>query len=73
MGRAKMTEQESIWRAEEDARVLAEYQAIVNDKDRLTKAKAIAKKEANNLTKRALDMKKVSKIGGMPNVKKKIN
>lgn len=41
------------WQAEADARTLANYQEILNDKVRLRRATVQAKKEAANLTKRA--------------------
>ena len=48
------------WQAEFDARTMAEYQAIVNDKSRMKRAIAEAKRQADDLTKRANAMKQVS-------------
>lgn len=45
------------WQAEEDARTLARYQEIMNDSKRKSAALSQAKKEAENLQKRADAMK----------------
>ena len=54
---------ESDWQAEEDARVLAEYQGILDDKKRMKKAVAVAKKRAAEMQKLADAMSKVSNLG----------
>ena len=48
------------WQAECDARTMAEYQAIMNDKSRMKMAMAEAKRQANALEKQANAMKQVS-------------
>ena len=57
---AKITKSELDWRAEDDARVLAQYQEILLDKARLSRAKKAATKEVKNLSNRLQIMKKVS-------------
>lgn len=57
---AKISKEELDWRAEDDARVLAQYQEILLDKARLSRAKKAATKEVNNLSNRLQIMKKVS-------------
>ena len=57
---AKINKSELDWRAEDDARVLAQYQEILLDKARLSRAKKAATKEVTNLSNRLQIMKKVS-------------
>jgi len=57
---AKISKSELDWRAEDDARVLAQYQEILLDKARLSRAKKAATKEVTNLSNRLQIMKKVS-------------
>ena len=57
---AKINKSELDWRAEDDARVLAQYQEILLDKARLSRAKKAATKEVANLSNRLQIMKKVS-------------
>ena len=57
---AKISKEELDWRAEDDARVLAQYQEILLDKARLSRAKKAATKEVANLSNRLRIMKKVS-------------
>lgn len=57
---AKISKSELDWRAEDDARVLAQYQEILLDKARLSRAKKAATKEVANLSNRLQIMKKVS-------------
>lgn len=57
---AKISKEELDWRAEDDARVLAQYQEILLDKARLSRAKKAATKEVTNLSNRLQIMKKVS-------------
>lgn len=61
--------QEQIWQAEEDARTMANYQEILNDKGRLGRAIKVAKKQATDLNKRANAMQSVAtfKNGGKMN------
>lgn len=56
----KINKSELDWRAEDDARVLAQYQEILLDKARLSRAKKAATKEVANLSNRLQIMKKVS-------------
>lgn len=56
----KISKEELDWRAEDDARVLAQYQEILLDKARLSRAKKAATKEVANLSNRLQIMKKVS-------------
>ena len=57
---AKISKEELVWRAEDDARILAQYQEILLDKARLSRAKKAATKEVTNLSNRLQIMKKVS-------------
>ena len=57
---AKITKEELDWRAKDDARILAQYQEILLDKARLSRAKKAATKEVANLSNRLQIMKKVS-------------
>lgn len=56
----KISKEELDWRAEDDARILAQYQEILLDKARLSRAKKAATKEVTNLSNRLQIMKKVS-------------
>ena len=56
----KINKSELDWRAEDDARVLAQYQEILLDKARFSRAKKAATKEVANLSNRLQIMKKVS-------------
>lgn len=57
---ARISKQELEWRAQDDARILAQYQEILLDKARLKNAQMAAKKEVDNLNKRLQVMKKVT-------------
>lgn len=57
---AKIKSIEKEWQIEEDARTLARYQEIMNDSKRKVAAMNKAKKEAENLQKRADAMKLAS-------------
>ena len=71
---AKITKEELDWRAQDDARILSQYQEILLDKARLNGATKAAHKEVDNLNKRLAVMKKVTTIkttkGGKSNDKK---
>ena len=54
-----MTSNDKKWQAESDARVMAEYQAIVESKSRMMAAKKAATAMAKDLTTRANQMSKV--------------
>ena len=64
----KMTKEERIerlrWQAEDDAMTMARYQEIINDKARMNRAVKEAKRQANDLQKRANNMKKVGGKNG---------
>lgn len=49
--------EELRWQAESDARTMAQYQEIMSDKARMSRAIKAAQVEANNLEKRASAMK----------------
>lgn len=55
---AKVNSDMKKWQAEEDARTLAAYQEIMEDKQRRSAAMKKAKEEASRLEKRANAMKK---------------
>lgn len=61
--------QEQRWQAEDDARTMANYQEILDDKGRLGRAIKVAKKQATDLNKRANAMQSVAtfKNGGKMN------
>lgn len=56
----KISKEELEWRAQDDARILAQYHEIISDKARLSKAKTAASKEVKNLNDRLKVMKKVT-------------
>lgn len=60
----KMTKEERArelkWRAEDDARIMAQYQEIMRDKSRMNRAVKEATRQANDLQKRANVMKSVA-------------
>lgn len=57
---AKINKEKLEWRAQDDARILAQYQEILSDKSRLSRAKKAASKEVKNLNNRLKIMQKVS-------------
>lgn len=54
-------QRELEWQAEDDARTMARYQEIINDKLRVTRAVKVARKQAQDLQKRTNTMQKVAK------------
>ena len=58
---AAISRNEQKWQAESDARTMAEYQQIINDKARMGRAIRVAKTQAADLTKRATAMQNVAK------------
>jgi hypothetical protein len=60
----KMTKEEKArelkWRAEDDARIMAQYEEIMQDKARMNRAVKEAQSQANDLQKRANTMKNVA-------------
>ena len=59
---AKMTKQDQQWQAESDARTMAQYQEILSDKARMSRAIKEANKQANELSKRASAMQNAAKM-----------
>lgn len=57
----RMTEEQKRWQREDDAMTLARYQELLNDKARLNAAKKEAKKQAEELSKRATMLNKASR------------
>ena len=68
MANRKMTEDELKWQAESDARIIEQYNEIINDKFRLDRAMKAAKKQEENLTERANALSK--SITGIKSSKK---
>lgn len=64
-------QRELQWQAEDDARTMARYQEIMNDKNRMNRAVKVAKKQADDLQKRTNIMKKVAKTTKKDDNKKK--
>lgn len=58
----KMSAQEIRWQAESDAGTMARYQEIMQDKARMNRAMKEAKRQANDLNKRAAAMNKAATI-----------
>ena len=58
------------WRAEDDARIMAQYQDIMKDKARMDRAVKVARKQAKDLQDRADTMKRVAKTNKKNNKKK---
>ena len=58
----KMTKQDQQWQAESDARTMAQYQEILSDKARMSRAIKEANKQANELSKRANAMQSAAKM-----------
>jgi hypothetical protein len=54
---SKLSKQYLQWQAEGDARVMAQYQEIMQDKQRMNRAVKEANKQAQDLTKRANAMR----------------
>lgn len=59
----KISKEDQKWQAECDARTMAQYQEILNDKTRMSRAIKVAQQQAKDLTKRAAAMQSVSKMG----------
>lgn len=62
MSDAQIKKQEEQWQAESDARMLAQYQELLDDKPRLRRALEQAKKEEERLSKRAAAMARATKM-----------
>lgn len=66
--------QEQQWQAQDDARVMAQYQEIINDRSRMSRAIKEANKQAADLSKRANVLKSAANtkaLGGKVSRKKK--
>ena len=50
------------WQAEDDARTMAQYQEILSDKARMSRAIKEANKQAQDLTRRASVMKTAASV-----------
>lgn len=61
MAQKSMTADEKRWRAESDADTMARYEEIMADASRRKAAVSMAKKRADELTKRANAMNRVAK------------
>jgi hypothetical protein len=59
--KTEMCKGERQWRAEADARMMADYQELINDKPRMNRAIKEAQRQARDLTKRATAMQGVAK------------
>ena len=68
MAQLSRKQQEEQWQAESDAQMLARYQELLDDKPRLRRALKQAKKEEENLNKRASAM---ARAANMPSGKGK--
>ena len=60
MATKSIKQQEQQWQAESDARTMADYQQIINDKQRMNRAIKVAKQQASALSKRASAMQSVA-------------
>ena len=54
--------QQQQWQAESDAHTLAEYQQILSDKTRMSRAIKEAEKQAHDMQQRANAMQKASRV-----------
>lgn len=61
--KVKMDKEEMMWRAREDAEIMAQYQEIINDKARMSRAIEEASKKAKDMEKRATAMRNVANKG----------
>ena len=57
----KMSKQDQQWQAESDAHTMAQYQEIMSDKARMSRAIKVAQKQAQDLTRRANAMQTVAR------------
>lgn len=57
----EIAKREREWQAQDDARIMAQYQDILADKARLNRAVKEATKQTKELEKRVASMKKVAK------------
>ena len=59
---AKVSKQDLQWQAESDARTMANYQGIMGDKARMSRAIKEAERQAKDLNKRASAMQNAAKV-----------
>ena len=57
------TKTEQQWQAESDAHIMAEYEEIIGDKSRMSRAIKVAKQQAKDLSRRASAMQNVARSG----------
>ena len=57
----KMSKQDQQWQAESDAHTMAQYQEILSDRARMSRAIKVAQKQAQDLTRRANAMQTVAR------------
>lgn len=57
----KMSKQDQQWQAESDAHTMAQYQEIMSDRARMSRAIKVAQKQAQDLTRRANAMQTVAR------------
>lgn len=57
----KMSKQDQQWQAESDAHTMAQYQEIMSDRARMSRAIKVAQKQAQDLTRRANAMQSVAR------------
>ena len=62
----QLSAQDKRWRAEEDARTLAETRVIVKDRERLTAAREAAQRMADEQAEKAKAMRTVANSKGLP-------
>lgn len=60
----KMSKEDLRWQTEQDARTMANYQEIMQDKARMARAVKEANKQAQDLTRRASIMKSAANVNG---------
>lgn len=57
----KISKQDQQWQAESDAHTMAQYQEIMSDRARMSRAIKVAQKQAQDLTRRANAMQTVAR------------
>lgn len=57
----KISKQDQQWQAESDAHTMAQYQEILSDRARMSRAIKVAQKQAQDLTRRANAMQTVAR------------
>lgn len=67
----KLSKENLQWQAESDASTMAQYQEILSDKARMSRAIKVAEQRAKDLNKRAAAMQSVAKFKPSTRTKKK--